>query len=57
MIVHIDKSFDKDVSKVKIQSVRKKIAAVIEKVMVARGKEEISNLKKFKDTKPTTVSE
>lgn len=47
MIVHIDKSFDKDVSKVKIASIRRKIAAVIEQVMAANKKEEILHLKKI----------
>lgn len=47
MIVHIDKSFDKDISKVKIASIRKKVAAVIEQVMAANNKEEIPHLKKI----------
>ncbi len=47
MIVQIDKSFDKDVSKVKNASIRKKIAAVIEQVMAAKNKEEILQLKKI----------
>ncbi|MEZ4825749.1 MAG: type II toxin-antitoxin system RelE/ParE family toxin [Bacteroidia bacterium] len=51
MKVSIDKTFEKDVSKVSSSSVRQKIAEVIEQVITASGRKEIHNLKKLQGYK------
>lgn len=47
MRVGIDKSFDKDVSKVKNKTLLKRLAEIIEQVQEAGNKEEIRDLKKI----------
>ncbi len=47
MRVGIDKSFEKDVSKVKSKTFRIRLAEMIEQVKAADSKEEIRNLKKI----------
>ncbi len=47
MKVRIDKSFAKDLSKIKDKRLEKKVAGVIEAVMKADGTGQIQNLKKL----------
>lgn len=48
MIARIDKSFKKDIKKIKDKNLLTKIADTIEQVQEATGQEEIKNIKKLK---------
>ena len=48
MIIRIDKSFEKDVDKIKDRSILKKIANCIERIKEVDNLSEIKNIKKLK---------
>ncbi len=56
MKVLVDKSFEKDISKLKNKTLHKKVAQVIEQVMDAKKKGEIHKLKKIQGSHPRLLN-